>query len=59
MTLNKMGYLCVCIMVASISVMSSIHCKCFAQFCMCTRSFKNLVIGFAPICYSLADSCGL
>ena len=28
---------------------SSIHCMCFAEFFMCTRSFKNILIGFAPI----------
>ena len=38
---------------------SSIHCMCFAQFFMSTRSFKNLLVGRAPICYGLADCCGL
>ena len=32
---------------------SSIHCMCFAEFFMCTRSFKNILIGFAPISYGL------
>ena len=30
---------------------ASIHCMCFAEFFMCTRSLKNFLIGFAPICY--------